>query len=291
MSSTAANERQVVKEMAAGAMGMATASLLLNPLDVIKVRIQINDSSSRGMLSCARLSITEAGSIFRGIILPGLSATLMRDILNGAFRVGLYKEIERLLFPKKDNVPLLVQKLATGVVVGATGAGLWSHTDLVKTLMQIQDPRKPEYSSTFDAYRAIFRARGFRGLYQGVRPNMLRASIITTMHVGSYDYSKSKFLGYFGDHPVTWTLCGFISALVTTTAAAPVDLIRTRIMSNTDNYRLSIVVEAKRVLAQDGFRGFFRGWLASFSRFGPHFTISWPLIELSRKYVFGIDSF
>ena len=282
----------VFKEMGAGAIGMATASLVLNPLDVLKVRIQSEGSFSARLLSCAKTSIVDAGGILRGLILPGLTATLVRDILNGAFRVGLYKEIERGLFPVESTTPVVLKKALTGVLVGSTGAGLWSHTDLIKTRMQLQNPRRPIYSSTWDAYRqAVIKDGIVKGLYRGVGPNMLRASIITTTHVGSYDYSKQILVSRLGDTTLTWTICGFFSALLTTTAAAPVDLVRTRIMAQSGVGTISAWQVAKNVIAEEGFRGLFRGWIPSFARFGPHFTISWPLIELSRQYIFGIDSF
>jgi hypothetical protein len=91
-----------------------------------------------------------------------------------------------------------------------------------------------------------------------------------------------------GDGAFVWTMCGFVSALATTTAAAPVDLVRTRVMAANDRSAWQMT---QVVLRTEGVRGFFRGWLASFSRFGPHFTISWPLIEMTRKYLFKIDSF
>jgi dicarboxylate transporter 10 len=279
-----------MKEMASGAIGMSVASCILNPLDVVKVRVQANQSSSLGMIDCARISMRNAG-ILRGIITPGLAATMIRDILNGAFRVGLYKEIERRLFEEDSKVPILVRKLVTGVVVGSTGAGLWSHTDLVKTRMQAQDPRNPRCSSTLGAYQSIVREGGMGALYQGVGPNMLRASIITTAHVGSYDASKKLLLHNVvtEEGPILWTLCGFMSALITTTAAAPVDLVRTQMML-ADQPR-SAFVTAKSTLTVYGIRGLFRGWLPSFYRFGPHFTLSWPLIEFSRKYLFNLESF
>ena len=287
------SQNHVIKEMAAGAIGMTTASIILNPLDVVKVRIQNSNSASRSMVICAKNSVREAGSVFRGLILPGLTATIARDVLNGAFRVGLYKEIERSMFPIDSNAPDMVKKVVTGIFVGATGAGLWSHTDLVKTKMQLQSSHRPVYKSTWAAYRHVFATEGLSGLYRGVGPNMLRASIITTSHVGSYDYSKRAITPIIGDGGLTWIVCGFLSALVTTSAAAPIDLIRTRIMSQSggDGHSQSPWGVARNILSQEGLRGFFRGWMPSFTRFGPHFTISWPLIELSRKYLFALDSF
>jgi dicarboxylate transporter 10 len=280
----------ILKDMASGALGMAVASIILNPLDVIKVRIQSSGVEKSSMVSCARQSMSNGGGLFRGLILPGLTATAIRDILNGAFRIGMFKEIECFLFRDSDLVQGFERKLSTGLIVGATGAGLWSHTDLIKTRMQLQNPRAPAYRSTVDAYRNVYRHEGgLRGLYRGVGPNMIRAGLITTAHVSSYDYSKSYLGLHLGDSILTWTLCGFFSALVTTTVSAPIDLIRTRIMAQSEPS--SIYQQAGNIIQSNGFRGLLRGWMASFTRFGPHFTISWPLIELSRKYIFGLDSF
>ena len=279
----------IIKDMISGAIGMSTASAVLNPLDVVKVRMQQSGSTYTGLSDCAKRSVKASG-VIKGLVLPGLTATIMRDVLNGAFRVGLYKEIERWLFPADTAYPFLVRKLVTGVIVGGIGAGLWSHTDLVKTRMQTQSVATPAYRSTLHAYSALVRTSGLRGLYQGVGTNMFRASIITTVHVGSYEYLKTMVSPIVGEGGVAWLLCGFGSALITTTAFAPVDLIRTRVMLDTSHHSRPLTV-ARTVVRADGIRGLFRGWLPSFYRFGPHFTLSWPLIELSRKHIFSLEPF
>jgi dicarboxylate transporter 10 len=84
-------------------------------------------------------------------------------------------------------------------------------------------------------------------------------------------------------------MCGFLSALVTATVSAPVDLVRNHVMTlKTPESATSV---AASIYRDCGIRGLFRGWLPSFYRFGPHFTISWPLIELARTRIFGLDSF
>ena len=287
---TEPRHHRMIKEMMAGSIGMASASALLNPFDVIKVRLQQSSVSRPTLINVARSSVQEAGGYIRGLVLPGLTATILRDVLNGAFRVGLYKEIERSLFPTDTNLPVLLKKAVTGSIVGSLGAGAWSHTDLVKTRMQSQSPTAPTYRSTLHCYSSIYKSAGFRGLYQGVGPNMIRASLITTFHVGTYDTSKRFLLDQkdVRDGLVCWTFCGFTSALVTTTVSAPMDLIRTKLMLQPlPVSSLSVL----RSILNSGSPNLFRGWLPSFYRFGPHFTISWPLIELVRTRFFHLDSF
>ena len=100
---------------------------------------------------------------------------------------------------------------------------------------------------------------------------MLRASIITTSHVGTYDGSKQFLTRSINEGPILWTFCGFASALVTTTVAAPVDIVRTRQMLSPR--KTSAVSIAHGIIQKEGLRGLFKGWLPSFYRFGPHFTI------------------
>lgn len=280
----------LLKEMVSGSVGMATVSALLNPFDVVKLRMQTHPSCYSTMLDCASKSIMGSGGVVKGLLIPGMTATILRDILNGAFRVGMYKEVERALFPNPSHVPVLVRKIVTGCLVGSLGAGLWSHTDLVKNRMQTLPPNSK--ISTLSCYRSLVSRHGLVGLYRGVGPNMLRASIITTCHVGTYDSAKQYIIRNANipqDSVLLWTMCGFMSALVTTTVSAPVDLVRNKIMVS--NSPTSAFTMSRTIYRTDGVRGLFRGWLPSFYRFGPHFTLSWPLIELARTRIFDLDPF
>ncbi len=280
----------ILSDMASASIGMATVSALLNPLDIVKVRMQTNPPRYTGMVDCALKSVRESGNIVRGLLIPGMTATILRDTLNGAFRVGIYQEVEHALFPVPSDIPIVIQKIVTGCLVGSVGAGLWSHTDLIKNRMQTLPATSTV--TTFSCYRTLVSDHGLVGLYRGVGPNMLRASIITTCHVGTYDSSKQYIITNFGireDSIFLWTVCGFLSALVTTTVSAPVDLVRNKIMvSNTPTTARKM---AASIIQTNGVRGLFRGWVPSFYRFGPHFTLSWPLIELARTRIFGLDPF
>lgn len=289
-------DHRIYKEMASGSIGMATASVLLNPLDVGKVRIQQQVFRTTNLLECWKLSAVESGGVFRGLVLPGLSATCLRDILNGAFRVGLYKEMELWIFGNQSQTPILVRKIATGTIVGCLGAGVWSHTDLIKTRMQCQvSSHRHLYRNTWDCYKKVFQKDGLPGLFRGAGPNMLRASVITTSHVGTYDASKKYFTEELAvtEGVLLWMGCGITSGLVTTTLAAPVDLIRTRkmMMSGGVDSGSSSFSIAKNIFVSEGVLGLFRGWVPSFLRFGPHFSISWPLIELARTRIFHLEPF
>mmetsp|Transcript_13577 Transcript_13577/g.11582 ORF Transcript_13577/g.11582 Transcript_13577/m.11582 type:complete len:106 (-) Transcript_13577:5-322(-) len=83
--------------------------------------------------------------------------------------------------------------------------------------------------------------------------------------------------------------CGILAGLVASTVAAPVDVIRTRLMG-TGEYNNGIE-GAFRVLRQEGLRGLWRGWTAAYLRLGPFLFLSWPTIEFIRKHVFGLSSF
>jgi solute carrier family 25 (mitochondrial dicarboxylate transporter), member 10 len=286
------SDNRLLKEMLAASAGMTCASALLNPLEVLKVRYQQRVCPTKDMMGCFRWSVQGGTGIFRGVILPGMAATCIREALNGAFRVGLYKEAEMWLFRDIEGVPVIIRKLVTGTFVGALCAGAWSHTDLVKTLMQSQTYTSPIYLNTWDCYRQIWRSEGLYGLFRGLGPNMLRASVITTSHVGSYDITKQYMLSECGmvDGLPLWAGCGLVSSLVTTTLSAPVDLVRTRRMMDANNTQSSWRV-MKNIIASEGPLGMFRGWTPSFLRFGPHFTLSWPLFEILRTEIFKLDSF
>lgn len=142
-----------------------------------------------------------------------------------------------------------------------------------------------------------------RGLYA----NMARASIITGAQLATYDGSKQYYIKKYGFQQgdiSLFALAGFSSGLVASLVSAPVDLIKTRIMNDRrysdmvmlgrkdSNMLYGTTLECfKRTRAAEGFTALYKGWLASFLRLGPHFTIAFPLLELIRTRAFGLDYF
>lgn len=94
----------VACEMAAAACAMTTTSMVFNPFDVVKTKLQTQNQLSRdaskrlydGALHCVRRVIVEDGLV-RGLWLPGLGASVIRDIANGGIRMGLYPAAVRFV--------------------------------------------------------------------------------------------------------------------------------------------------------------------------------------------------
>ena len=73
------------------------------------------------------------------------------------------------------------------------------------------------------------------------------------------------------------------AAFAATTASQPADLIKSRMMSDKDCKFRGTFDCIKYTFRHDGFLGFFRGWTPSFARLCPHFCVSLPLFEQTRK--------
>ena len=83
-------------------------------------------------------------------------------------------------------------------------------------------------------------------------------------------------------------VCSAITGLVSATAAAPCDLIKTRCMNAPGE--LSTARCLSLAIKEGGFIGLFRGWMPSYCRLGPHSLIQFPLLEQLRLFL-GLGHF
>ena len=86
-------------------------------------------------------------------------------------------------------------------------------------------------------------------------------------------------------------IASLVSGFCATTACAPADLVKTRIMCDPNHllYKNPIDCVIKTV-KHDGPLALFRGWTPSYARLGPHFIVAFPLLEQMRK-LFGLGWF
>eukprot|EP00030_Apusomonadida_sp_AF-17_P005420 a5300_13.p1 GENE.a5300_13~~a5300_13.p1 ORF type:complete len:340 (+),score=79.99 a5300_13:45-1022(+) len=308
--------------LASGGIANSISSALLNSSDVIKVRLQTQDLRFprplggvrteplmyNGFLRTGQRIVAEEG--LSGLLLPGLGAAILRDLLYSSIRMGLYPEVKRLISPDTDGDPGLMRKIASGALTGAIGSAIANPTDVVKIRLQAEagvvgpdgkyvtglaKGASPTYTSTLRAFGQILRTEGVvHGLYAGVGPTMVRAALLTAGQLASYDHSKYllKEHGILNEGPLLHIIGSLIAGLVATTVCAPADMIKTRVMSDragpAGQRLFSGPIDcAVKLVRVEGLGALFRGWSASYARLAPHFIIALPLYEQIRR-LFGL---
>jgi len=156
-----------------GGLSCCIAALFTNPIDVVKVRLQL-----RGELSTAM----NAGSPFRFISLmvrdeglsaffKGLAASLLREATYSTIRMGGYEVCKTYLGALDPSSAPLWKKITSGAIAGAVGAAIANPTDLVKVRMQADtgkcpSGKGPRYKNTWSAFKAIYLSEGPAGFFR-----------------------------------------------------------------------------------------------------------------------------
>jgi solute carrier family 25 carnitine/acylcarnitine transporter 20/29 len=89
---------------------------------------------------------------------------------------GVYEAVRQMLAGGKDtsNLGKGSQILAGGVA----GAAFWLSvypTDVIKSVIQVDNYHNPKYAGTMDAFQKVYAAEGVKGLFRGFSPAMARS--------------------------------------------------------------------------------------------------------------------
>eukprot|EP01083_Nonionella_stella_P008057 23240_1 len=306
----------LLRELASGGCTNAVASFCLNPMDVTKIRMQTEGALSSETVRIYRTFTGTASLILRqegilGLWLPGMVPSMMRELSYSSIRMGLYTPIRSFFqsFSSKSDGDIgLTLKILSGLTTGATGSAIATPTDLVKIQFQQEAGRlgadgvyetglrkghPPKYQHTIAAFKGIYAEHGLTGLYKGCTPTIARAALLTAAQLATYDHTKYtlKTNGVMEEGVPLHVVASLVAGFAATTAAAPADLVKTRIMCDPRRvlYRNPIDCVIKTAM-NDGPMALFRGWVPSYARIGPHFIIAFPLLEQMRK-LFGLGWF
>jgi len=223
----------------------------------------------------------------------GVVASMIREVVYSSIRMGAYEPIRHILTHNSvdpaHTSPLI--KYISALISGAVGSALANPLDLIKTRFQSVLPGEVlPYTNTFSAFGDIVKYHGFRGLYKGWMVTSGRAAVLTSAQLGSYDSIKNNLLiKLFGlKEGFCLHLCASMSAgIITTTAANPFDVIKTRYLSDEGGKYKSVADCAIKTFKSEGVAGFFKGWMPAYWRLGPHTVVSLILIEKIRN-LFGL---
>ncbi|KAL3803684.1 hypothetical protein HJC23_003738 [Cyclotella cryptica] len=261
----------LAKEFLAAGPGCALANGLLNCFETTKVKLQLHDTTkpvyrsptTRGIM----LQIAHEEGIVRGLLTPGLSASLTRSMLYGAYRVGLYSTLRTRLSERGED-PTWVHRLVSGMITGGVGSMLSCPLDVVRTRMQadsgvirngryVTGLRRGEavrYRGMISAFWTIFRQEGLKnGLYRGASVTVARASLLNGAQLASYDTLKRQLKWEEG--PMLHSFCALLSGVVAQTVIMPIDTIKSQMMLG------NRWVDVAAILQKNGPFYLYRGWV------------------------------
>lgn len=278
---------EIYKGFIRGSIAGITAGIITHPIDLIKVRMQIN----QGKIS----SVSQVGyNIYKneGVLslYKGLSASVMRQGSFIGIKFGIYEIWKKNI--KKDNSNLnFPEKIAGGFVSGGFASVVSNPFDLSMVRMQA-DNNQPKhlrrnYTSGLNAISRIIREEGILTLWRGSSPTFARSCIITATQLGVYEEVKERLIQtkYFNDGLATYTLSSFICSVLSGLVSNPFDIAKTRLMnmdSNKKVYRGTVHVMTS-VVKNEGLLALTKGVKPAIMRQVPINLIRFSVVEFLKK--------
>ncbi|XP_021911855.1 mitochondrial arginine transporter BAC2 [Carica papaya] len=174
----------------------AMQSIMLSPVELIKIRLQLqNNSKSSSLKNIHQIGpISVAKSIFkteglRGIY-RGFTVTVLRDAPAHGFYFWTYEYMREQLHPgcRKSGQESLRTMLVAG---GLAGVASWVNCyplDVVKTRLQAQSPTSlKKYNGIIDCFQKSVKQDGFSVLWRGLGTAVARAFVVNGAIFSAYE--------------------------------------------------------------------------------------------------------
>ncbi|GAB5355178.1 hypothetical protein AAMO2058_000183500 [Amorphochlora amoebiformis] len=283
------SQSDIVQMVTCGA-GPALAAIFSNPLEVVKVRMQMHMARSHaGIVTTASQIIKENGVTG---LQAGLQMSMFRELFKCSVRIGAYKPILNRIHDKRYGKAPWYKSLVAGGSCGVLSA-LWANPlDLMKTKRQ----NNPAFS-TRDMLMLV-RREGFLSLWTGVKVSMCRSLVATASSV-PIKYQLQDMLQERGFRAHTTSdliaqslICSFPAATIAVLFMQPFDVVRTRVYNHNKNVAKGMskasgtpAQVAANLVRKEGVLAFWKGTTAHIMRFVPHTVLSFAFIDLLQKAV------
>lgn len=165
-------------ELLAGASAGACQVVFTNPLEIVKIRLQVQGE----MAKSHNVEKRSAMWIVRNLGLVGLykgaSACLLRDVPFSAIYFPAYNHLKRDFFGESPNKKLgILQLLTAGAIAGMPAAYLTTPCDVIKTRLQVEARKgDTQYTSLRHCAQTVWKEEGFKAFFKGGPARILRSS-------------------------------------------------------------------------------------------------------------------
>ncbi|OIW19228.1 hypothetical protein TanjilG_20353 [Lupinus angustifolius] len=277
-----------IKPFVNGGVSGMLATSVIQPIDMIKVRIQL------GQGSAAHITTTMLKNEGVAAFYKGLSAGLLRQATYTTARLGSFRILTNKAIEANDGKPLpLYQKALCGLTAGAIGATVGSPADLALIRMQadatLPAAQRRHYTNAFHALFRISKDEGVLALWKGAGPTVVRAMALNMGMLASYDQSVEFFRDNVGlGESATVVGASSVSGFFAAACSLPFDYVKTQIQKMQPDaegkypYTGSLDCAVK-TLKEGGPFKFYTGFPVYCVRIAPHVMMTWIFLNQIQK--------
>ncbi|XP_049946297.1 calcium-binding mitochondrial carrier protein Aralar1 isoform X3 [Schistocerca serialis cubense] len=182
-------------EIVSGACAGGSQVIFTNPLEIVKIRLQVAGEIAGGAKVSA-LSVVKELGLFG--LYKGAKACFLRDIPFSAIYFPAYAHTkEKLADENGYNHPLTL--LLAGAIAGVPAASLVTPADVIKTRLQVvARAGQTTYNGVIDAARKIYAEEGPRAFWKGATARVFRSSPQFGVTLLTYEVLQRLFFIDFG---------------------------------------------------------------------------------------------
>lgn len=182
-------------EILSGACAGGSQVIFTNPLEIVKIRLQVAGEIAGGSKVRAWSVVKELG-LFG--LYKGSRACFLRDIPFSAIYFPMYAHTKTKLADEGGyNTPLSL--LFAGALAGVPAAALVTPADVIKTRLQVVAREgQTTYNGLADCARKIFREEGARAFWKGASARVFRSSPQFGVTLFTYELLQRLFVVDFG---------------------------------------------------------------------------------------------
>jgi solute carrier family 25 aspartate/glutamate transporter 12/13 len=176
-------------EVLAGAGAGASQVIFTNPLEIVKIRLQVQGETPGAKKSAYQIC-KELG--FTGLY-RGASACFLRDIPFSGIYFPAYAKLKQSLRDEEGRLSN-TNLLLAGSLAGVAAASTTTPADVIKTRLQVEARLgEARYNGILDCFVQVLKSEGPTAFFKGVVPRVFRSSPQFGITLLSYEFLQDMF--------------------------------------------------------------------------------------------------
>ncbi|XP_029796389.1 mitochondrial glycine transporter isoform X1 [Suricata suricatta] len=268
----------VIKAFLCGSISGTCSTLLFQPLDLLKTRLQTLQPSAHGSRRIGMLALLWTVVRTESVLglWKGMSPSIVRCVPGiGIYFGTLYSLKQHFL---RGHPPTALESVILGVGSRSVAGVCMSPITVIKTRYE---SGRYGYESVFSALRSICRSEGHRGLFSGLTATLLRDAPFSGIYLMFYNQTKNIVTPDQLDAgliPAVNFGCGLFAGVLASLVTQPADVIKTHMQLSPGEFRW--IGQAATLIFRDyGLRGFFRGGVPRALRRTLMAAMAWTVYE------------